>query len=112
VPWQQLDTPVAAELATPATRDRVATARSLQQARPAAPNARLRDADLDAAADPTPEASRLLGRAFDRLGLSARAARRALRVARTIADLAGEARVEAPAMAEALSFRSDPSLDP
>jgi magnesium chelatase family protein len=56
---------------------------------------------------PTPEARQLLGRAVDGFGLSARAARRVLRVARTIADLAGEARTHAEAVAEALGFRSD-----
>jgi magnesium chelatase family protein len=39
--------------------------------------------------------------------LSARAARRVLRVARTIADLAGETRTPATAVAEALGFRAD-----
>jgi magnesium chelatase family protein len=107
VAWHELDAPAGAASATPATRERVAFARARQRARGTS-NARLRDADLDAAARATPEASRLLGRAFERLALSARAARRALRVARTIADLAGEARIEAPAMAEALAFRADP----
>jgi len=65
------------------------------------------DASLDALVDATPEARQLLGRAVDGFGLSARAARRVLRVARTIADLAGEARTHAEAVAEALGFRSD-----
>ena len=43
-----------------------------------------------------------------RLGLSARAARRVLKVARTLADLAGEAEVGPGAVAEALEFRGDP----
>ncbi|HEX5067498.1 MAG TPA: YifB family Mg chelatase-like AAA ATPase [Myxococcota bacterium] len=107
VAWHQLDAPMDDAADTRATRERVAAARGRQLARGTV-NARLRDAELDAAARATTEAMRLLGRAFERLGLSARAARRALRVARTIADLAGEARVEAPAMAEALAFRGDP----
>ena len=62
----------------------------------------------------TPEAMRLLGRAVDSFGLSARGARRVLRVARTIADLGGETRTGPEAMAEALSFRqeSDPTPSP
>jgi magnesium chelatase family protein len=104
VAWHQLEAPANTASATPATRERVAAARARQRARGAA-NARLRDAELETAAHATPDATRLLGRAFERLGLSARAARRALRVARTIADLAGEPQVEAPAMAEALGFR-------
>jgi magnesium chelatase family protein len=42
----------------------------------------------------------------DRLALSARAAHRALRVARSIADLAGERRVGPEAMAEAVALRA------
>jgi magnesium chelatase family protein len=57
--------------------------------------------------DATAEARQLLGRAVDGFGLSARAARRVLRVARTIADLAGESRTDAEAVAEALGFRAD-----
>jgi predicted ATPase with chaperone activity len=41
------------------------------------------------------------------LGLSARAARRVLRVGRTIADLAGEKRTGPGAIAEALGYRGD-----
>jgi magnesium chelatase family protein len=54
---------------------------------------------------PTPEGKALLDRAVDRLTLSARAYQRVLRVARTIADLAGNASVGAPEVAEALRFR-------
>lgn len=46
--------------------------------------------------------------AIERLKLSARAYHRVLRVARTIADLAGEERVGQPALLEALSYRSMP----
>ena len=47
----------------------------------------------------------LLGRAVEKLVLSARAARRVLKVARTIADLDEQTRVGSPAVAEALGFR-------
>ncbi len=49
---------------------------------------------------------RLLAKAVDALGLSARGHDRVLRVARTIADLAGEATVRAEHVAEALLYRS------
>ncbi len=47
----------------------------------------------------------LLEQAVDKLRLSARGYHRVLRVARTIADLAGQATVGRPHIAEALSFR-------
>jgi magnesium chelatase family protein len=70
------------------------------------------NADLDgvlllAAADPTPAAARLLSIAGDRLQLSARAFHRVLRVARTIADLGGDQRVDEAALGEALRFRGE-----
>jgi magnesium chelatase family protein len=46
----------------------------------------------------------------DRLGLSARGFHRALRVARTVADLAGSERVEDHHVKEALSLRHLPII--
>ena len=49
---------------------------------------------------------RLMQGAFDRLGLTGRSHDRILRMARTIADLEGSERIEAPHLAEAIQFRS------
>ncbi len=50
--------------------------------------------------------TRLIADAMDRGGMSARAVHRALRVARTIADLTAEERVGVMRLAEALQYRA------
>ncbi len=52
------------------------------------------------------EAERLLETAVEKLGFSARAYDRVLKVARTIADLAGEEAIAMPAVAEAIQYRT------
>ena len=101
-----------ATLGAPATgptskevRTRVERARAHQQRRGVTTNAALPDRGLESFVDATPEALDLLGRAVDRLALSARGARRVLRVARTIADLGEEPRTGPEPMAEALALR-------
>lgn len=114
VDWRALDGDEPAEPGA-AARARIATARERQRAGlarfGAGCNAEIPDAALDAAVAAAPEARALLGRAVERLRLSARAAARCLRVARTVADLAGEERVTPPAMAEALSYRRSGPAD-
>jgi magnesium chelatase family protein len=48
----------------------------------------------------------LLRQAFDRLGLSARAYHKILKIARTIADLEGEENISVLHLSEARSYRS------
>jgi magnesium chelatase family protein len=66
-------------------------------------------------AQPDPDGRRLLDHASRGLGLSARAYHRILRVARTIADLAGDDRVSSIHLAEAIAYRCldrDPEARP
>src|SRR5688572_5312115 len=91
--------------ASASVRARVVAARALQFARAGKPNARLgnREVERDCALDAAQHT--LLDRATERLGLSARAYHRVLRVARTIADLAGSTRIDAAHLAEAIQYR-------
>ena len=90
-----------------AVQQRVIQARRLQLERSGASNARILDTTLDQILDLSPEAESLLSQAVDRWGLSARATRRIQRVARTIADLAGETGIGPADMGEALAYRHD-----
>lgn len=64
------------------------------------------DQELRAHARPDDAGRWLLGHAMTRLGLSARAYTRILKVARTIADLDTREHVGAPDVAEAIQHRS------
>ena len=86
-------------------RERVMAARGIQ-GELGALNARLSHAVLGRHCALDAAGTRLLADAVDRGGMTARAVHRALRVARTIADLAGEERVTAMRLAEALQYRA------
>ena len=74
-------------------------------------NGQLDGQALAAVVNPEPDALNLWERAITQRKLSARGAERVLRVARTIADLGGEARTSAAAIAEALGYRSFDRVD-
>ncbi len=92
-------------------RARVLVARERQHARVASglvgatSNATLSSSELARVAPLDSESERLVAGAVDRLGLSARAFTKVVRVARTIADLEGSHAVRAPHIAEAIQSR-------
>jgi magnesium chelatase family protein len=86
-------------------------ARMRQRVRQSCLNARLGPAATMAWCAPDAPARKLLAQASGRLGLSARAYHRVLRVARTIADLGGAETVGEEEVAEALALRVAPALD-
>ncbi len=86
-------------------RARVERARAVQLARAGVANAALSQALTERDCALVPRDRALLERAIDRLHLSARASQRILRVARTLADLAGEADIASTHLAEAISYR-------
>jgi magnesium chelatase family protein len=96
--------------ASAAIRARVVAARARQRARlggaGSALNAEMPPRQLRRLCPLAPDAARLMAAAMSRLGLSARGHDRALRVARTIADLGGAETVRAEHCAEAVQYRS------
>jgi magnesium chelatase family protein len=86
-------------------RERVLAARQRQHERAGTVNARLTQAQTEAHCRLAPQDQALLERALETLQLSARAMHRILRVARSIADLAGTADIQTPHLAEAIGYR-------
>ncbi|TAN05960.1 MAG: ATP-dependent protease [Rhodanobacteraceae bacterium] len=95
----------ATDEASATVRARVTNARSVAMQRAGKPNGLLgtREIERDCALGPAERT--LLERALDKLGLSARAYHRVLRVARSIADLAGTDRIAREHLAEAIQYR-------
>jgi magnesium chelatase family protein len=96
-------------------RSRVESARDRQRdrlrAHRARCNAEMSGAEARRQARLGPEGEAVLGRAVERYGLTGRGFDRALKVARTIADLEGSDRTEAHHLLEALSFRGEASAE-
>jgi magnesium chelatase family protein len=100
----ELVAPIAGE-ASAEIATRVAQARALQLARQGKPNALLGSRDIDRHCELGRDGAELLRHALARLLLSARAYHRVLRVARSIADLAGKPAIAAEHVAEAIQYR-------
>ncbi len=88
-----------------AARARVCDARACQEARAGRLNSALRPREIERDCVLGDSGRRLLEQALTRLALSARAYHRILKVARTIADLAGAERIEVPHLSEAVGYR-------
>ncbi len=111
----QIDVPAVtpADLALSPSKDgtveiaaRVARAREIQLMRNGGvTNAELRTSQLDHVAQPDADGRKLLIQAAETLGLTARGYHRVLRVARTLADLAGSEHIHRLHIAESLSHR-------
>ncbi len=96
---------------TTAARDRIGKARIVQkkrfaQAQTLTTNADMRAKDIETLARLSDKAEETLIDAARRLKLSPRGYHRTIKLARTIADLGGEAAIETPHMLEALQFRA------
>ena len=86
-------------------RERVVAARARQIARADKANYLLEHKELEVYCRLTDSNYQLLEQAISRLGLSARAYHRILKVARTIADLADSEHIHTPHLSEAISYR-------
>ncbi len=96
---------------TKAARNRIEKARAVQEkrfrgAKMLTTNTDMRSKDIEAFARLSDDAESALVDAARRLKLSPRGYHRTIKLARTIADLAGDATVETPHMLEALQYRS------
>jgi magnesium chelatase family protein len=100
-----LDQETSAGESSSAVRERVELARERQRQRSGRINAALTNKQIEKSCKLNEEGRHLLEQAIDRLGLSARAYHRVLKVARTIADLAAQEAIQPAHVAEAVRYR-------
>jgi magnesium chelatase family protein len=109
VPVREISSRAAGE-SSQSIRERVNRARRVQQARFAKTsgvscNARMSPRQIESLCLLDEAGRKLLGSAIDRLGLSARAYHRIIKIARTIADLAESEQIALAHLAEAVQYR-------
>jgi magnesium chelatase family protein len=86
-------------------RQRVLVAREIQMKRANKANYLLENKEIEVYCKLSDSNYQLLEKAISHLGLSARAYHRILKVARTIADLAGSEHIQTPHLSEAIGYR-------
>jgi magnesium chelatase family protein len=111
VPYQDLQSVLIDCEPSDSIRERVVQARSIQQSRykkfpTIHNNAQITPTLMQLHCRLDPAGSSLMKNAMEKLGLSARAYDRILKVARTIADLDGSASIGSQHLAEAINYRS------
>ncbi len=108
VPPVDADALFSASSNEPTTREisaRVADARQIQLTRAGKLNSALVASEIDTQCVLSRADRARISKAIDRLSLSARGVHRVLKVARTLADLVGDAQIGSPHLSEALAFR-------
>lgn len=86
-------------------RERVSRCRRRQLARCGKANSHMDNREIKQYCKLTGKEAQLLEQATEKLGLSARAHQRILKLARTIADMAGSEQIEMPHLSEAITYR-------
>lgn len=109
VPLNQLQTKPGQAETSDSVRNRVIVARDKQHSRyhlwTTSLNSRLQPSDMTDLITPTPQAYDLLHQACQRYGVSARGYFKIIKVAQTIADLAGTSQIDVAHMAESLAYK-------
>ena len=105
LPQEDMTRPMPSGDDSATVRARTTAARERALARQGKTNALLSTREIDKHCLPDEKGETLLKQAISRMGLSARAYHRILKVARTIADIAGVATISSAHVAEAIQYR-------